>query len=371
LDRDYPDQVVLVVPLLALVLISGAVSDFDGLEDSSKPTSSIDGYANDLLFLGYAESVAKSLSAEPRSNEETARALVMWTHLNVRTQNTTPGVVINDGALNVVRRGYGYCDQSAQILASVAWALGWESRMWFLRDADGVSPHAVAEINWGDGWVLADPWLGLLGVEDDGDLVSVEDLSSEDAAYEVSGYARTRFAADYFANAEKIERLPYSLGADPAWAALGWISEVLYRGVGTVNRTYETAASALFPSSVTPDPTLRIVWPRTSVDQGRAAADPEPLSSLDPNRAAYVGAVSRLAGGDFAGASFEIDRALGENPNTDWRDSLVYLQFLLGGSSSSSGYDSSPANDQIPAEANIRIGNASKLTVELRSLAGS
>lgn len=365
MNRDYPVSVFLIAPILALILISGSISDPARLDQPSHASNAIEEYANDLLFLGYAESVAKSLSAESRSDEETARALVMWTHLNIRTQNTTPGLVINDGALNVVRRGYGYCDQSAQILASVAWALGWESRMWFLRDENGVSPHAVAEINWGDGWVLADPWLGLLGVDDDANLVSVADLSKGDAAYEASGYASAGFASEYFANADRIERLPYSLDSTSSWAALGWISELVYRGVGAANQVRDSAATALFASLGTTDTTLRILWPRDLVGAKSVTTDRQLLDGLDPNHAAYVAAVSQVSAGDTEGAMLEVERALSENSNSAWRASLVYLKFLLDDARSDASYISGQAGEQTPAEAKIRIDGASNLTVGL------
>lgn len=105
----------------------------------------------------YRETAARLLAGRTRDRERLA-TLMAWTHDNVRPQYAAPARVISDNFYDIVRRGFGYCDQSAHVFLTLAHYSGYEGRMLFLRRADGVSPHSVAEVRVGERWIVVDPW---------------------------------------------------------------------------------------------------------------------------------------------------------------------------------------------------------------------
>lgn len=58
------------------------------------------------------------------------------------------------------RRGWGVCDRQAWVVAELAYQLGWDGQVVYLRDQKtGVSPHTVCELrHWEGGVWLADPF---------------------------------------------------------------------------------------------------------------------------------------------------------------------------------------------------------------------
>jgi hypothetical protein len=130
---------------------------------------------------------AGRLTAGKSGDREALEALMDWTHENVRPQYAAPGRLVSDTFLDIVRRGWGYCDQSAHVFATLAHFAGYDARLLFLRRADGVSPHTVAEVRVDGRWVVVDPWLGVMLVDRAGNLAGVADLG--ESAQLSAGYA--------------------------------------------------------------------------------------------------------------------------------------------------------------------------------------
>ena len=86
-----------------------------------------------------------------------------WTYENVRPPYAAPPRIVSDNSYRIVRRGFGYCDQAAHVFATLAAYAGYQSRMWFLRRADGVSPHSIAQVRLDNRWItVIDPFMGAI-----------------------------------------------------------------------------------------------------------------------------------------------------------------------------------------------------------------
>ncbi|MGE0706280.1 MAG: transglutaminase family protein, partial [Vicinamibacterales bacterium] len=206
--------------LTALLLVAFAVGAFawPRLRDQSALTTSystavphrqtlpLDAYELVSGVLFFRETAAR-LVASKETHEDRLTALMEWTHENVRPQFAAPARVVPDTFVDIIRRGHGYCDQSAHVFATLAHFAGYRSHLLFLRRPDGRSPHTVAEVLVDDRWVLVDPWLDYLFVNREGRLAGVEDLGV--SADLPAGYAPVGIDAGFFQRATRFESFPY------------------------------------------------------------------------------------------------------------------------------------------------------------------
>jgi transglutaminase-like putative cysteine protease len=173
-----------------------------------RPSLPVDAYE---LLSGRSlfRSIAQRVTAGKSTQAERISALMEWTHENVRPQYAAPNRVIPDGFLDIVRRGHGYCDQTAHVFATLAHYAGYDARLLFLRAPDGVSPHTVAEVRVSDSWILVDPWLGQVLLDRRGNLAGVDALGV--SADLPEGYATLASHLDegYFRRATTFETFPY------------------------------------------------------------------------------------------------------------------------------------------------------------------
>jgi len=150
---------------------------------------------------------ATRLVASKESHQDRLTALMEWTHENVRPQFAAPTRVVPDTFVDIVRRGHGYCDQSAHVFATLAHFAGYRAHLLFLRRPDGRSPHTVAEVLVDGHWVLVDPWIDHLFVDREGRLAGVEDLGV--SADLPEGYAAIGIDAGFFQRGTPFESFPY------------------------------------------------------------------------------------------------------------------------------------------------------------------
>lgn len=152
---------------------------------------------------------AARLTAAPATDRERLTALMEWVHENVRPQYAAPIRLVPDSALDIVRRGHGYCDQSAHVFATLAHFAGYDVRLLFLRAADGVSPHTVAEVRAGDRWVLVDPWLGVIVVDHAGRLAGTAELGTTAALPRDYALVGAGLDEQHFRRGTPFETFPY------------------------------------------------------------------------------------------------------------------------------------------------------------------
>jgi tetratricopeptide (TPR) repeat protein len=164
-----------------------------------------------LSGTAWARSTALRLTSDKTTDREKVEALVAWTNQNVRPQYAAPTEVISDNFYNIARRGFGYCDQVNHVFATLATFAGYQSRLLFLRDEDGVSPHTVAEVFLDGRWIVVDAWIGAVLHDEDGRLVSVADIQRRPRILALFGYDLIAdLSADDFARGTPFVTFPYA-----------------------------------------------------------------------------------------------------------------------------------------------------------------
>ncbi|NCV82976.1 MAG: hypothetical protein EBW28_07090 [Actinobacteria bacterium] len=98
-----------------------------------------------------------------------AEALIDWVQLHVRPQTSAPTTVITDDYVNIIKRGWGYCDQMAHVFATMATYVGLEAQQLQLYRNDGVSPHTLAMVKIDGKWRIASTWRGVIPKNSKGD----------------------------------------------------------------------------------------------------------------------------------------------------------------------------------------------------------
>jgi len=173
-----------------------------------RPFIPVDAYE---LATGMAlfRATADRLVAGTPGDRERLESLMEWTYENVRPQYAAPNRVVPDNYLDIVRRGHGYCDQSAHVFATLAYHAGYDSRLLFLRAPDGVSPHTVAEVEVDGSWILVDPWMGEIFVDTNGQLAGVEDLGVSATLAEGYRLIDARLDEGHFQRGTVFETFPY------------------------------------------------------------------------------------------------------------------------------------------------------------------
>ena len=125
----------------------------------ARAASRYDRWRGRLLF----HRIAREAAAGTATDRDRIDRLLAWTYLHVRPASwSAPSRVHFDDPYRTVKRGFGFCDQSAHVFAELARASGFEARIYFLVGADGDSPHTVAQVLLNGKWILVDTLVGRL-----------------------------------------------------------------------------------------------------------------------------------------------------------------------------------------------------------------
>jgi hypothetical protein len=106
--------------------------------------------------------LALSIVEEQTTELGKAEALIDWVQLHVRPQTSAPTTVITDDYVNIIKRGWGYCDQMAHVFATMATYVGLEAVQLQLFSDDGSSPHTLAMVKIDGKWRIASIWRGVI-----------------------------------------------------------------------------------------------------------------------------------------------------------------------------------------------------------------
>lgn len=91
-----------------------------------------------------------NLTVNIKTDFDKAANVAFWVFDNIggfkRHQRHKFMPVIDDNFFNIYRRGFGYCDQSAHVYATMMHLLGFKSGLLMLMDDKGVSPHTLAVV---------------------------------------------------------------------------------------------------------------------------------------------------------------------------------------------------------------------------------
>jgi tetratricopeptide (TPR) repeat protein len=308
----------------------------------------------------FFRSTAERLVVGKATHRERLEALMEWAHENVRPQYAAPERIVADNFLDIVRRGYGYCDQTAHVFAALAHFAGYDAHLLFLRAPDGVSPHTVAEVRVDAHWVLVDPWLGTLFLDRGGELAAIADLGTRASLPQGYALLGSRIDEGHFRRATPFETFPYE--SFSAFLAKVW-SRVASKPVADIPDSTGRMGKAATPAhpgvANVPDATelraevLQMDGARRAHLEGRydqaIAGYRKLLAQRLPSDMAesvrfFLGlALLRLGSADQAIVAF--DSALETVPRTAWAPSVRYYR----------------------AEAKLRTGDVEGAVVDLRA----
>src|SRR5262249_35819769 len=79
-----------------------------------------------------------------------------------------------------LRRGHGYCDQIAHVFATLGYFAGYKTRLFMLKNpATQISTHTIAQVWLDNQWRFVEPYLGIVPLTSQRQLVSWDDLQRE------------------------------------------------------------------------------------------------------------------------------------------------------------------------------------------------
>jgi hypothetical protein len=273
---------------------------------------------------------AARLVAGRDGNMSRLSALMEWTYENVRPSYAAPSRVVFDDAYRIAKRGFGYCDQSAHVFATLATYAGYRSRLWFLRGADGVSHHSVAQVDLDGRWVIVDPWVGLIPTNNDGTFLTVDDVAANPALINRLGYGQLGITAADFARGRPFSTFPYQdlsglarrvwrrISADRSDSDENAIAE----SQTAKGRRPPVSARVLFDEARQRQLEGRFTEAISLYNSVRAATSDERLLRA----VAFFTGLALLNAGEPAEAIETFSEELERHPDSPWRKSLVYFR---------------------------------------------
>jgi tetratricopeptide (TPR) repeat protein len=287
----------------------------------------------------FFRSAAERLTLGQPTDRERLEKLLAWTHDNVRPQGAAPTRVLSDNFYDIIRRGFGYCDQAAHVFATLAHFAGYDARLLFLRRADNVSPHSVAEVHVGDSWVVGDPWLGVLWRDAEGNPIGVDRLLANASLLRSMGYESMGLNVDDFLRATVFEAFPYQSAAATFDKV---VSKMRLQPIAPPPSTIALSPSAPVDTSVSTDGVPATDGLVAYDNARRAQLDGRYLDAVDAYRSLELGVIptelsdsvdffvglALLRAGHTTDALKAFDEALAKSPRSDWRNSVLYYRGL-------------------------------------------
>ena len=101
--------------------------------------------------------IGSNLTVNIKDDFDKATMVAFWVFENIKQLERYPYLpVVDDNFLNIYRRGFGFCDQSAHVYATMMHWLGFETKLLMLRKEDGISPHTVAVVKVKEKFMIVD-----------------------------------------------------------------------------------------------------------------------------------------------------------------------------------------------------------------------
>ena len=169
--------------------------------------------------------ISKNLTVNIKSGIDKAVNIAFWVFRNVdgfesyQRHHFMP--CIDDNFLNIYKRGFGSCDQSAHVYAAMMRFAGFESKLLMLRDEYGVSHHTVAVVKINGKFMIVDTALKFIFVDKNKNIVEADNMEGSEVFNEylvvVGDTCKTLHIPDYafkikpawFKNGTYFETFPY------------------------------------------------------------------------------------------------------------------------------------------------------------------
>jgi hypothetical protein len=303
----------------------------------------VDAY-DTLSAISFYRSTADRLVRGATDEVDRVQRLIDWTTDNVRPHTAAPLRFVPDNFYDIVRRGFGYCDQASHIFATLAHFAGYESRLLFLWRADNTSPHTIAEVRLERGWVGADPWLGVLWRDRTGNPVSVQTLVKHPEIFEALGYPSFGLQLADFERSTIFQTFPYQ---SPAATVDKVLAKVRSQPIAPPPVTLAAVAGAAASVSAASDATLGGKVPATDLliaydHARRLQLEGRYLEAIEiygvlrsgdlplemTEAVDFFVGLAHLRSGNASRAAQWFAGALSRNPDSEWRNSLLIYRGL-------------------------------------------
>lgn len=155
------------------------------------------------------EKLAQSIVSGQSTELGKATALINWVQLHVRPQTSAPTTVITDDYVNIIKRGWGFCDQMAHVFATMATYVGLEATQLQLFKNDGVSPHTLAMVKIDGKWRIASTWRGVIPLNFKGEPYTLSGFINRLEKKDAFEFAPSGITAQEFKNSKTFSTFPY------------------------------------------------------------------------------------------------------------------------------------------------------------------
>jgi hypothetical protein len=137
------------------------------------------GIHHDLYAAFFIPIVAHRAAREAAGPDEIAARLEQFVYVSIRSVSDMPET--GHDPQSILLRGYGYCDQSVLAFIHLLQEKDVSAAMTYLYDANGVSPHTVAEVELDGQWRVFDTLFGFTPRRADGVLATVREVATDPA----------------------------------------------------------------------------------------------------------------------------------------------------------------------------------------------
>lgn len=113
--------------------------------------------------------------------------------------------IIDDNALGIYRRGFGYCDQGAHVYATIMHYLGFKVKLLMLRNDEGISTHTVAIVYVKGKPMIVDTAYKFIFADNNKNPIAIDELENSEIFNE---YLKTVKDTDAMLKVEYVEIKP-------------------------------------------------------------------------------------------------------------------------------------------------------------------
>jgi len=277
-----------------------------------------------------------------------AQALIDWVQLHVRPQTSAPTTVITDDYVNIIKRGWGYCDQMAHVFATMATYVGLDAKQLLLFKDNGESPHTLAMVKIDDKWRIASPWRGVIPTNAKGEPYTKTGfihLLEQGDIYELAPIGALEFE-----NSKSLKTFPYISN----WRV----------GMKIVHRLVEKIKSLSSSSSSSSDLAIRVQIPESELEIYDRARDAHLDMNYELAQQLYAQIIATSTSTILKDEA-QFSSGMNAYDAKDYEAALKIFQGIIGGDKDSAWHISAR---RMEAENLIKLGRIKEALVILDSI---
>ena len=280
-----------------------------------------------------------------------AQALVDWVQLHVRPQTSAPTTVITDDYVNIIKRGWGYCDQMAHVFATMATYVGLDAKQLQLFKDNGESPHTLAMVKVDGKWRIASTWRGVIPTNAKGEPYTKTGfihLLEQGDIYEFAP-----IGASEFDNSKSLKTFPYTSN---------W--QVGMKIVHRLTEKIRTLSSSSSSSSSSSDLAIRVQIPESELEIYDRARDAHLDMNYELAQQLYAQIIATSTSTILKDEA-QFSSGMAAYDAKEYESALKIFQGIVGGDKDSAWHISAR---RMEAESLIKLGRVKEALVILDSI---